>query len=391
MDFLDTVKNGIKKVMPGSSKKAPAGFGGTGGISSSGAIGFEDDMIISKPAIVFHVSQIFFNFLAMACFASVAAFQAKWGVGPSGLSGFTLLITILGMLLSAFMLVIPVLYEKYDKFVRIARALKEIRVSFILTGTGSIASLLIAFVVTISAWTEAGCKNPDNDPHASKGDDFKSGLSGWCSTKKAAAIFLWLAFVFWAASIVLLIINWRQGKLLGPRDPPFEHPTDEEYHIGQSQDEDEDDGYTHIPPANSVPLNATSTPAAAPDPFSDSNRYSSAPSGTPAYSSYATPSSYAAPASRPSIDAYGAFSDPPPTGFGAAAAPARTSPTTVATPPLSEPDLGPQVSRTMQYADPYAAVRASLVGGQQHQQAAAGNTSPSYGAAPAYDGYNGYR
>jgi len=39
-------------------------------------------MIVSKPTIIFHSSQIFFNFLAMACFASVASFQAKWGVGP---------------------------------------------------------------------------------------------------------------------------------------------------------------------------------------------------------------------------------------------------------------------------------------------------------------------
>lgn len=39
-------------------------------------------MIISKPAIIFHTSQAFFNFLSMACFASVASFQAKWGVGP---------------------------------------------------------------------------------------------------------------------------------------------------------------------------------------------------------------------------------------------------------------------------------------------------------------------
>jgi hypothetical protein len=39
-------------------------------------------MIVSKPAIVFHSSQILFNFLAMACFASVASFQAKFGVGP---------------------------------------------------------------------------------------------------------------------------------------------------------------------------------------------------------------------------------------------------------------------------------------------------------------------
>ncbi|KAF8825026.1 hypothetical protein HHX47_DHR7000658 [Lentinula edodes] len=359
MDFLDSLKDGIKKMTPGSSNKAPAGFGGAGGISSSGALGFEDDMIISKPAIVFHVSQIFFNFLAMACFASVAAFQAKWGVGPSGLSGFTLFITILGMLLSAFMLVIPVLYEN--------------------------------FIVTISAWTEPGCKNPDNDPHADKGDAFKSGLSGWCSTKKAAAIFLWLAFVFWAASVILLIINWRQGKLLGPRDPPFQHPADEEYHMGQTQDEDEDDGFTHIPPADSIPSNATTTAPAGSNPFSDSNRYSGAPSGTPAYSSYAAPS-YIPPVSRPSMDAYGAFSDPPPSGFGpAAAAPARPSPAVAAAPPsLPEPDLGPQVSRTMQYADPYAAVRASLAG-QQSQQAAAGDTSPSYGAAPTYDAYTGYR
>jgi hypothetical protein len=36
-----------------------------------------------------------------------------------------------------------------------------------------------------------GCKNPDDDPNASLGDDFKNGLSGWCRTKKAAAIFMW--------------------------------------------------------------------------------------------------------------------------------------------------------------------------------------------------------
>jgi hypothetical protein len=50
------------------------------------------------------------------------------------------------------------------------------------------------FIVTISAWTEPGCKNPDNDPNAKLGDAFKSGLDGWCSTKKAGAVFFWLAF-----------------------------------------------------------------------------------------------------------------------------------------------------------------------------------------------------
>lgn len=156
-------------------------------------------MIISKPAIIFHTSQIFFNFLAMACFASVASFQAKWGIGPceflphhfpsnqptpstnrssrhptlphfpiphnassctpfnsivltrfnvAGLSGFAIFVSVSGIFLSLFMLCVPVVYEKYDKFTRLARALKEIRVGFILVGSGSIFSLLIACVIT---------------------------------------------------------------------------------------------------------------------------------------------------------------------------------------------------------------------------------------------------
>ena len=123
-------------------------------------------MIVSKPTIVFHASQVFFNFLAMACFASVAAFQAKWKVGPcaclvlsirdasdypaAGLSGFALFVSIAGIFLSLFMLLVPVIYEKYDKMTRLARALKEARVGFILTGVGNAFSLLIAYVSRVT-------------------------------------------------------------------------------------------------------------------------------------------------------------------------------------------------------------------------------------------------
>lgn len=48
------------------------------------------------------------------------------------------------MLLSSLMLAVPVVHEKYDKFARLARAFKEVRVGFILTTTGVTASLLIA-------------------------------------------------------------------------------------------------------------------------------------------------------------------------------------------------------------------------------------------------------
>jgi len=51
---------------------------------------------------------------------------------------------VAGIFLSSFLLFVPVLNEKYDKFMRLARALKEVRVSFILTGIGTVASLLIA-------------------------------------------------------------------------------------------------------------------------------------------------------------------------------------------------------------------------------------------------------
>ncbi|KAK0469956.1 uncharacterized protein EV420DRAFT_1258036 [Desarmillaria tabescens] len=318
-------------------------------------------MIISKPAIVFHASQIFFNFLAMACFASVASFQAKYGVGPSGLSSFTLFLTVLGMLVASVMLAVPVIYEKYDKLATLARAMKVLRVGFILTGAETSLSLLIAFVVTISAWTQAGCKNADNDPNADKSEDFKNGLPGWCNTKKAGAIFLWLAFVFWTASLGLLIWEWRKSggrPLRGrkPQDEPFAPPMDHE--SVTQYDEDEDD-------STSLPHHAQPTGGVtAQDPFSDTNRYSGASAQRPTSTAYS---------GRPSMDQYGAFSDPAPSGYSAGSF----------VPVLPEPDLGPQVSRTMQYADPYAKVKATLGQGQQPAAQYGGSTPPNY------DGYGG--
>ncbi|KAJ7746609.1 hypothetical protein B0H16DRAFT_1556417 [Mycena metata] len=373
MALLDTIKDGITRIIPASKSHRnsipPMGIGNAG----AGHANFEDDMIVSKPMIVFHTSQIFFNFLAMCCFASVAAFQAKWHIGPSGLSGLAIFLSILGMILPLFMLLVPVAYEKYDKVIRLARALKEVRVGFILTGAGSAFSLLIAFATTISAFTEAGCKDASKDPNASKGDAFKAQLPGWCSTKKAGAIFFWGAFIFWTASLVLLILDWRSGKLHSnnhSRDPPFTHPQQEATEFEMDYDPDEDD-YHQIPPArraNASESSSTYDPAATsgPNPFSDANRYAAPAPQTPVHG-------------RPSIDAYGAFSDPAPSGFSPAAP--RFGAGSGGAPVIPEQDLGPQlgVSRTMQYADPYAAVRASIA-------------TPPAEPAPGYNtGYQGYR
>ena len=64
----------------------------------------------------------------------------------AGLSGFAVFISVSGIVLSSVMLAVPVMYEKYDKFNRLARAMKEVRVAFILAGSGTAFSLLIACV-----------------------------------------------------------------------------------------------------------------------------------------------------------------------------------------------------------------------------------------------------
>ena len=234
------------------------------------------------------------------------------------------------------------------------------------------------FIVTISAWTQPGCKDASKDPHESIGDDFQKALPGWCNTKKAAAIFLWLAFrafitttyftvtltgaaVSWTGTLVLTILDWRSGGSARPRDPPFTHPLEPSDDI--EDDGDEESQYHIIPPVrrttgdNSESLHS---------PFADTNRYSgaSAAPSSGGYSGVSGAAPSAAPAMpRASMDAYGAFSDPAPTGYGA---------------PTS-PDAGPRVSRTMQYADPYAAVRASVAG----QSVAS--------TPPSYESYQGYR
>ncbi|KAI0073698.1 hypothetical protein K474DRAFT_1666339 [Panus rudis PR-1116 ss-1] len=374
MPVMDTIQNAFSRFVPEKRGSIPLQQSTTG--IGNGHVPFDDDMIVPKTTIVFHSSQAFFNFLALCCFASAASFQARNHVGPSGLSGFALFIAVIGILFPLFLLLTPVIYEKYDKGARLARALRELRVAFILTGTGTAVSLLIAFITTISAWTQPGCKNPDNDPHADLGDDFKKGLDGFCNTKKAGAVFFWLAFAFWVCSLVMTILDWRNGKTTRPRDPPFTHPEVPSDLVSQ---EDEESLYRQ--PSQKSTYNDRHDSSDMQSPFADDNRYSSVPSINPSYNSsvpsYQTAPSGAPQLPRPSIDAYGAFSDPPPSGFGASVPVGYSSGGT------SSPTEGPRVSRTMQYADPYAAVRATVTSSQGQGVSA----PPQSSYAPPYGGY----
>jgi hypothetical protein len=82
----------------------------------------------------------------------------------------------------------------------------------VISGSGTCISLLGAIVVSASGtshfpyhtrsldlpclpvFSQPGCRDPFKDPHFKLGDKYRDGLKGWCVTKKATAVFLWLLF-----------------------------------------------------------------------------------------------------------------------------------------------------------------------------------------------------
>jgi hypothetical protein len=68
----------------------------------------------------------------------------------AGLSGFAVFVSVMGIFLALFLLLVPVVNEKFDKLTRLARALKEDRTTFVLVGTGTTLTFLLAYVVSTS-------------------------------------------------------------------------------------------------------------------------------------------------------------------------------------------------------------------------------------------------
>jgi hypothetical protein len=56
----------------------------------------------------------------------------------------------MGIFLALFLLLVPLVNEKFDKLTRLARALKEDRATFVLVGTGTTLTFLLAYAVSTS-------------------------------------------------------------------------------------------------------------------------------------------------------------------------------------------------------------------------------------------------
>ncbi|OCF40260.1 hypothetical protein I317_05954 [Kwoniella heveanensis CBS 569] len=325
---------------------------------------------LPKAHLIIHVVAIFFTFLAICTMGAVAGFQAKW-FSVSGGTGFVIFCLLLSFILSAFLLAVPIVYDRWDRLKRPAQFLHQTRSTFILHAFGTFLALLCAFIVTISAWTAKGCKNADDDPHADLGDDFKSGLKDWCTTKKASAIFDWFSFGAWAALLVLTALVFRRERRQNRRrEPAFIPPESNGISYSNILAADDDryaDKSDHVPSNASQSRNQGMGGHARVDSTFDapSNGYGGAAAGG------------AGAMARPSVDAYGAFDGDMPGS--------------------NSHGMEQEPSRTMQlaYTDPYAQIRASLMNNptgyapqqqQQQQQSLYGT-----GGLPNPPSYGGYR
>ncbi|KIM33593.1 hypothetical protein M408DRAFT_14272 [Serendipita vermifera MAFF 305830] len=333
----------------------------------------EERQVGSAPAVVLKASQrvvvkvtVLPVVESSCCYAGVAGFEAKFQVGPSGVTVLALFASLLLFFLASFVLAVPVIYDRYDKLKSLAQALQVTRVSLILNGIGIFFSLITAFTTTISVFTVAGCKNPKDDPMARQGGaDFVAGLPSTCTTRRAGAFFFWFTMLAWVVTMYLAFQEWRTGKTVyRPEDPPFSLPSAPPPH---HNDEEDADPYTR------GRRQETTGTAEEDDEYDDSRSpFADAHGGAGGggrYGGYGNAPTGAG-AGRPSMDAYGAFSDPSPSGYGGYGGGGR---------PVQQQQQynQPEVSRTMQYADPYAAVRASI-----HT-----NTPPPMPQPPTYDGY----
>ncbi|KAL1406041.1 hypothetical protein Q8F55_007724 [Vanrija albida] len=346
-----TTMNRLKSAFSSGASKVTGAFEREGStLQQLGNAEHEEQPILNEPTItraqiVIHGAVMFLTFIAICTMGAVAGFQSKWLKTVSGGTGFTLFLLLLSFILSCILLTIPIVYDRWDRLKRSAQFLSQPRSKLILGIFGAILMLIAAFIVTISAWGAKGCKNPDNDPHEKLGDDFKHGLKGWCTTKKASAIFDWFALGGWGALVALAGIEFRNDRqVTRHREPSFvppQSPTGEEgtqRYDPVRNNRGEDD-----------------------DVFADKHEaYPLGPSGGASYRNFQADSAMA----RPSVDAYGAFDGDMP-----GAAPQRSS-------------------RTMQMAfqDPYADVRASVLADQGY---AGGNSAPLYGVPEAGQLYGG--
>ncbi|MBW0527158.1 hypothetical protein O181_066873 [Austropuccinia psidii MF-1] len=211
-----------------------------------------DDQDTSLIQVVIRGATLFFILINLFIYIAIAIFQKKWQVGPSGLTGLAIFVLLQGFLHALLLLCVPQIYERTDMLRGFARAIRLTRVQFIIYGTQTGLALLLSLTTTISAYSQ-GCKDPNQDPHASN-KDYISHLGGFCRNKRAAAAFWWFSFLCFALSLAIVFKSWYSIRKLGPAHAAFEPP--QGVGIKNTDDEEEEtraDDHYYQSAANAFP------------------------------------------------------------------------------------------------------------------------------------------
>ncbi|CAG8570865.1 6204_t:CDS:1 [Ambispora leptoticha] len=207
---------------------------------------------ITKLQWGFRGTQVFFAFLAMATIAAVISFDNKY-VSSKILDNLYLFILLISMFVAGAIVGIPYVYLQYGKLKPMARALRHLRVEFVLSAIWAFLLFIVTLGVTIeiafrkcapSDYSEeflnytAG--NKTNGEHL-----FEKGLKGACTTQRASIAFGWFALASWIGSMLLITKGWYDNR----RQPVKHdyHPHEVTMHSNSTRSSLEESGLPHYP------------------------------------------------------------------------------------------------------------------------------------------------
>ncbi|CDZ96593.1 hypothetical protein [Phaffia rhodozyma] len=293
---------------PKEPPRGPAFRNASGGI---GNIQYNEVGVPWKDTAL-HGIIIFCTFVGMCCFAAVAGFQAKWSIGVSGLSAFALFFSLFLFFLSSFMLAVPLVFDKFDKMRALAMGLAVPRVQLILRVNGAFWTIILAMATTVSVFSEKGCKDSSNDPHADLGDAYTAGLTSWCRTKRAGSIFFWLSLAGWGGLLGLAFLGLYAARRKHQKEAGFVPPSSsiDEERAGLNTRPDS----LHAPTAGHDEDGGMNEEGEGEERFDQQQQQQQQQRG-PVEDRYHARFDVEPMRTRPSMDPYGAFSGSVPDGF----------------------------------------------------------------------------
>ncbi|CAG8498174.1 7469_t:CDS:1 [Ambispora gerdemannii] len=228
---------------------------------------------ITKLQWGFRGTQVVFAFFAMATISAVIAFDNKF-ISSKILDNMYLFVLIISMFFAGAIVGIPYVYLRYGKLKSVARALRHLRIEFVLSAIWAFLLFCSTLGVTIEIalrkcapsdyskeFLNYTAGNKTNGEHL-----FEKGLNRACSTQRASIAFGWFALASWIGSMLLITKGWYDNR----RQPVKHdyHPHEVTMHSNSSRSSLEEGGVPEVgqqqPPAVAPPQYQPQPPPTSP-------------------------------------------------------------------------------------------------------------------------------